>query len=156
MEERFVRFHRFTDRSRRVIQLADKQAAELGHAATHTGHVLHGLIREGQGVAANTLRNCEIDSTALTPHIASSNLQHDEALAELAILDDAAWKITTKLGHNYVGTEHLLLGICAVPSCVAAQALTAVDVSFGLIGEEVLNLVGRLDITWQDCLAELG
>ena len=124
-------FERFTDRARRVMGLANQEAQRFNHESIGTEHILLGLIKEGSGIAANVLRNLGVDLKIVRMEIEKKvPAGHDlismgrlpftpraKKVIELAIEEARA------LGHNYVGTEHLLLGLVRESEGVAAQVL---------------------------------
>src|ERR687895_558118 len=113
-------YERFTDRARKVMQLANQEAQRFNHEYIRTEHILLGLIKEGSGVAANVLKNLDIDlnrarrQVEMTiPYAASAEpvsgrlpqTPRTKKVIEFAIEE------ARRLNHNYVGTEHLLLGL---------------------------------------------
>ncbi len=116
-------FERSTDRARKALQLANTTALENGHEYVATPHIVVGIFREGSGVAANVLRNLNVNMVKLSGDIQaampsgrsssvlSGKLPHTENATQAikqAIVE------ARNLNHNYVGTEHLLLGVLAV------------------------------------------
>lgn len=150
MDDRFTNYRLFTDRSRRVIRFANQEMIRLNQGSLHTGHILHGLIREGEGLAAHVLRDCDINSASLKSFTDSIELSADECASELSMFEGAASGCANKLRHKYFGTEHLLLGICTLPSCTGAKALTAVHASPDEIGKAVLQILGHFGLKWAD------
>jgi len=148
-------FERVTDRSRKVLALAGEQASEFCHDHVHSGHIVIGIAREGEGVAAHVLRYCDVDLSALSSCVSGVTVTAKASQDELASLDAAALHAARILNHNYCGTEHLLLGVCLVPSLAGATALLDVGASLPKLGQEVLNLLGHLDLNWQSISATL-
>jgi hypothetical protein len=142
-------FERVTDRSRKVLTLAHEQAAAFAHSSIHTGHVVLGLATEGDGVAANVLRYSQVDLKALSDRIAVQSFDPENANDEMVALDSAAMHTARMLNHNYCGTEHLLFGICILPSLCGASALTDVGASLSHVGEEILNLLGHFELSYK-------
>ena len=124
-------FERFTDRARKVMALANQEAQQLNHEYIGTEHILLGLIKEGSGVAANALKGLKVDLQKARAEVeklirsgrdkvAAGKLPQTpraKKVVEYAILE------ARNLNHNYVGTEHLLLGLVREHDGVAAQAL---------------------------------
>src|SRR5262249_53563092 len=124
-------YERFTDRARKVMQLAKQEARRFDHEYIGTEHILLGLIKEGSGVAANVLKNFDISLRKIrleVEKIAQSGpgmvtterlpqTPHAKKVIEYAIEE------ARKLNHNYVGTEHLLLGLLREHEGVAGQVL---------------------------------
>lgn len=113
-------YDRFTDRARKVMQLANQEAQRFNHEYIGCEHILIGLLKEGSGVAANVLKNMDMDLRKIRTEIekVTFTVQRDDVFigklphnpeAKLAIED--AIHAARNLGHNYVGTEHLLLGL---------------------------------------------
>lgn len=142
-------FDRVTDRSRKVLTLASEHADAFAHGSIHTGHVVLGLATEGDGVAANVLRFSHVDLKALSDRISVQLLDPDDANDEMVALDSAAMHTARMLNHNYCGTEHLLFGICILPSLSGASALTDVGASLSHVGEEILNLLGHFELSYE-------
>lgn len=144
-------YERFTDRSRKVMQLANEEAQRFQHEYIGTEHILLGLLREGSGVAANVLRNLGVDRDqirlevekviqALRDQLDTGDL-HRPPGAKKAI--EYAMEEARHLHHNYVGTEHLLLGLIREQEGVAARVLMNLGLELGDVREEVLNLLGH-------------
>ena len=142
---------RYTDRARRILELADGAARRLGHPAVHTGHVLLGCIAEEHGLAAHVLAQFGlVNSSTSNDRLELHSLSVAEASREMQEFDQTAKEWTTRLNHNYQGTEHLLLGMVTQPSCKAARALTMQGISLREIGEEVLAVLGHGELPWRD------
>jgi ATP-dependent Clp protease ATP-binding subunit ClpA len=144
-------YERFTDRARKVMQLANQEAQRFNHEYIGTEHILLGLIKEGSGVAANVLKNLDIDLRKIRtelekivrsgPHTVTLGKLPQTPRAKKVI--EYAIKEARNLGHNYVGTEHLLLGLLREPEHVAAQVLMNLGLKLEDVHEEVLNLLGH-------------
>src|SRR5580700_10707253 len=144
-------FERFTDRARKVMQLANQEAQRFNHEYVGTEHVLLGLIKEGSGVAANVLRNLEVDLRKIRnevekivqagPEMVTMGKLPQTPRAKKAI--EYAIEEARNLNHNYVGTEHLLLGLLREQEGVAAQVLMNLGLKLEDVREEVLNLLGH-------------
>src|SRR5215467_4581456 len=141
---------KFTERVRKVIYLAREEAARLQHDYIGTEHLLLGVIREGEGIAATVLNNLGVDldhiRLAVENMVSSSGgtmtigeipfTPRAKRVLELAV-DEAR-----SLGHNYVGTEHLLLGLIREGEGVAAKVLLELGVDRKRVREETLKLLG--------------
>jgi ATP-dependent Clp protease ATP-binding subunit ClpC len=144
-------FERFTDRARRVMGLANQEAQRFNHESIGTEHVLLGLIKEGSGVAANVLRNLGVDLKRVRMEIEKKVPSgHDMVtMGRLPFTPRAkkvielAFEEARALGHNYVGTEHLLLGLLRESEGVAAQVLVEQGLKLEEVREEVLRLLGH-------------
>ncbi|PCJ63319.1 MAG: NDP-hexose 4-ketoreductase [Planctomycetota bacterium] len=143
-------FDRFTDRARKVLGFAKSEAERLNHDYIGTEHILLGLIKEGSGVAANVLENLSIDLEKVRVEV--------EKLVEIGpdtitggqppytprakrVLE-LALEEARNLDHNYVGTEHILLGLIRENEGMAAQVLTNLSISIDDVRSEVLDLLG--------------
>jgi hypothetical protein len=144
-------YERFTDRARKVMQLANQEAQRFNHEYIGTEHILLGLIREGSGVAANVLKNLDIDLRKIRlevekivqsgPDMVTMGKLPQTPRAKKVI--ECAIEEARKLNHNYVGTEHLLLGLLREWEGVAAQVLMNLGLKLEDVREEVLNLLGQ-------------
>ena len=145
-------FDRFTERAKKVMQLAQQEAQRFNHEYIGTEHILLGLVKEGSGVAANVLTNLDIDLKKIRleiekivqsgPNVVSVGKLPFTPRAKKVI--ELAVEEARNLGHNYVGTEHLLLGLLRENEGVAAQVLMNLGVKLEDVREEVLNLLGAL------------
>jgi ATP-dependent Clp protease ATP-binding subunit ClpC len=144
-------YERFTDRARKVMQLANQEAQRLNHEYIGTEHVLLGLVKEGSGVAANVLKNLDIDLRKIRLEI-EKLVQSGPDMVTMGKLPQTprAKKVleysmeeARNLNHNYVGTEHLLLGLLREQEGVAAQVLMNLGLKLEDVREEVLNLLGH-------------
>src|SRR5271167_2395683 len=144
-------FERFTDRARKVMQLANQEAQRFNHEYVGTEHVLLGLIKEGSGVAANVLRNLEVDLRKIRNEV-EKIVQAGPEMVTMGKLPQTprakkvieyAIEEARNLNHNYVGTEHLLLGLLREQEGVAAQVLMNLNLKLEEVREEVLNLLGH-------------
>lgn len=142
----------FTDRARKVLDLAHQEAVRTSSGFIGTEHLLVGLIAEGSGVAANVLKNWQITLDSLREHIKPSanndtwSLDIPKGTVEqspkVKKAIEAAIKEADELKHNYIGTEHLLLGLLDVERTFALQIIKDLGVSANDIREDVLNLLG--------------
>ena len=128
-------FERFTDRARRVLVLAQEEARLLNHGFLGTEHVLIGLIHEGEGVAAKALEPYGIGLDEVRRRVKAKVGPREGEVVGAPPFTARAKKVlelslreALKLGHNYIGTEHLLLGILREPDSVAVQILTEFNV----------------------------
>jgi ATP-dependent Clp protease ATP-binding subunit ClpC len=144
-------YERFTDRARKVMQLANQEAQRFNHEYIGTEHVLLGLIKEGSGVAANVLKNLDVDLRKIRLEV-EKLVQSGPDMVTMGKLPQTprAKKVieysmeeARALGHNYVGTEHILLGLLREQEGVAAQVLMNLGLKLEDVREEVLNLLGH-------------
>src|SRR6201992_1808747 len=144
-------YERFTDRARKVMQLANQEAQRFNHEYIGTEHVLLGLIKEGSGVAANVLKNLDIDLRKIRLEV-EKLVQSGPDMVTMGKLPQTprAKKVieysmeeARNLNHNYVGTEHILLGLLREQEGVAAQVLMNLGLKLEDVREEVLNLLGH-------------
>ncbi|HEY8503336.1 MAG TPA: Clp protease N-terminal domain-containing protein, partial [Gemmataceae bacterium] len=146
-------FERFTDRARKVMQLANQEAQRFNHEYIGTEHILLGLVKEGSGVAANVLKNLDVDLRRIrleVEKIVQTGPGSDMVTMGKLPQTPRAKKVVDysieearNLGHNYVGTEHLLLGLLREQEGVAAQVLINLGLKLEDVREEVLNLLGH-------------
>lgn len=143
-------FDRFTDRARRVMALARKEAQRFNHDFIGTEHILLGLIQEGSGVAANVLKNLGVDTEKIRREI-EKNVQSGPSMVTMGQLPftprakkvlELSMEEAQELGHNYIGTEHLLLGLIRENDGVAAQVLLDLNLKLEDVREAVLELLG--------------
>ena len=143
-------FERFTDRARKVMALANQEAQRFNHEYVGTEHVLLGLVKEGQGVAANVLHNLSVDLKKIRLEV-EKIVKSGPAMVTMGKLPQTprakkviefAIEEARNLGHNYVGTEHLLLGLLREHDGVAAQVLMNLGLKLDEVRSEVLNILG--------------
>lgn len=140
-------FDKFTNRAKQVIKLAKKEAQRLNHNYLGTEHVLLGLLKLGQGVAVNVLRNLNIDFETVRGEVEKLvgygpeiQVYGDPALTgKVKKVFEFANEEAANLNHNYVGTEHLLLGLLRQTDGVAAQVLENLNVNLKEVRKEVLK-----------------
>ncbi len=140
-------FDKFTNRAKQVIKLAKKEAQRLNHNYLGTEHVLLGLLKLGQGVAVNVLRNLNIDFETVRQEVEKLvgfgpeiQVYGDPALTgKVKKVFEYANEEAANLSHNYVGTEHLLLGLLRQTDGVAAQVLENLNVNLKEVRKEVLK-----------------
>src|SRR6266496_1072630 len=144
-------YERFTDRARKVMQLANQEAQRFNHEYIGTEHILLGLVKEGSGVAANVLKNLDVDLRKIRLEV-EKLVQSGPDMVTMGRLPHTprAKKVieysieeARNLNHNYVGTEHLLLGLLREQEGVAAQVLMNLGLKLEDVREEVLNLLGH-------------
>src|SRR2546429_183694 len=143
--------YNFTDRVRKVLQMAREEAARLHHEYVGTEHILLGLIREGEGVAAAVLTNLNVDLEEIKQKIEETVKKGKAAAAAGPDLPytsrakkvlELAMSEARELNHSYVGTEHLLLGLLREEKGIAAQVLTDAGVNLEQARAETLRLLG--------------
>jgi len=146
-------FGRFTERAQKVLALSQEEAIRLGHNNIGTEHILLGLIQEGEGIAAKALLSLGLEPEKI----------HDEVEALIGVSQQQSQTIhytprakkvielsmdeARKLGHTYVGTEHILLGLIREDEGVAARVLRNLDVSLNRARQQVLQLLGTSEST---------
>jgi len=144
-------YERFTDRARKVMQLANQEAQRFNHEYIGTEHVLLGLVKEGSGVAANVLKRLDVDLRKIRLEV-EKIVQSGPDMVTMGKLPQTprakkvieyAMEEARNLNHNYVGTEHLLLGLLREQEGVAAQVLMNLGLKLEDVREEVLNLLGH-------------
>jgi hypothetical protein len=142
-------FERFTDRARRVLVLAQEEARLLGHDFIGTEHILLGLIREGDGVAAKALEGLGIHLNGARHEVLNTVEPSGRASAGSPPFTPRAKKVlelslreALQLGHNYIGTEHLLLGLIREGDGVALQVLDTLGVDVGRLRQQVVASLG--------------
>jgi ATP-dependent Clp protease ATP-binding subunit ClpC len=143
-------YERFTDRARKVLQLANQEAQRFNHDYIGTEHILLGLIKEGSGIAANVLKSLELDLPGLRaevqrlappgsdrvimgrlPHTPDAKKVIEHAIAE-----------SHSLAHEYIGTEHVLLALLWEKNCLAGRVLVSLGLTLEQIRERVLAVLG--------------
>ncbi|MFA6425501.1 MAG: Clp protease N-terminal domain-containing protein, partial [Phycisphaerae bacterium] len=143
-------FERFTDRARKVMALANQEAQRFNHEYIGTEHILLGLVKEGSGVGANVLKNLDVDIKKLRLEVEKlvksgpdmvtmGKLPHTPRAKKVI---ECAIEEARSLNHNYIGTEHLLLGLLRETEGVAAQVLMSMGLKLEDIRQEVLNILG--------------
>jgi hypothetical protein len=141
-------FERFTDRARRVVVLAQEEARLLNHNHIGTEHILLGLIHEGEGVAAQALRALDVSLEAARTQVVELVGQGDEQPEPHIPFTPRAKKVlelslreALQFGHNYIGTEHILLGLIREGEGVAAQVLESQGASLDRVRQQVVQLL---------------
>ncbi|MHC4684581.1 MAG: ATP-dependent Clp protease ATP-binding subunit, partial [Planctomycetota bacterium] len=143
-------FERFTDRARKVMALANQEAQRFNHEYIGTEHILLGLVKEGSGVGATVLKNLDVDIKKLRleveklvksgPDMVTMGKLPQTPRAKKVI--EFAIEEARSLNHNYVGTEHILLGLLRESEGIAAQVLMNLGLKLEDVRQEVLNLLG--------------
>jgi len=165
-------FERFTDRCRKILALANQEAQRLNHEFIGTEHLLLGTVKEGSGIASHILKNMGFDLATVRSQVESMVQVGPETITfgrlpqtpRAKNVLERAIKEARDLNHNYVGTEHLLLGLTYDPENASTQALSKLS---GIkeeeiskrIRDEIIELVGNLDkdprdVIWNDCVEE--
>ncbi len=144
-------YERFTDRARKVMQLANQEAQRFNHEYIGTEHILLGLVKEGTGVAANVLKNLDVDLRKIRleverlvqtgPEMITMGKLPQTPRAKKVV--EYSMEEARNLNHNFVGTEHILLGLLREQEGVAAQVLMNLGLKLDEVREEVLNLLGN-------------
>ncbi len=141
-------FERFTDRARRVVVLAQEEARMLNHNYIGTEHILLGLIHEGEGVAAKALESLGVSLEAVRSQVEEIIGQGQQAPSGHIPFTPRAKKVlelslreALQLGHNYIGTEHILLGLIREGEGVAAQVLVKLGADLGRVRQQVQQLL---------------
>jgi ATP-dependent Clp protease ATP-binding subunit ClpC len=141
-------FERFTDRARRVVVLAQEEARMLNHNYIGTEHILLGLIHEGEGVAAKALESLGISLDAVRQQVEEIIGQGQQAPSGHIPFTPRAKKVlelslreALQLGHNYIGTEHILLGLIREGDGVAAQVLVKLGADLNRVRQQVIQLL---------------
>jgi len=146
-------YEHFTDRARKVMQLAKQEAQNFRHEYVGTEHILLGLIKENSGVAAHVLKNLgisllkaeELVRKIVQPgpdEVMLGKIPHTPRAKKVI---DYAIEEARNINHNYVGTEHLLLGLLRETEGIAAQVLIECGCNLEAIREECLDLLGKPD-----------
>ena len=141
-------FERFTDRARRVIVLAQEEARMLNHNYIGTEHILLGLIHEGEGVAAKALESLDISLEGVRQQVTEIIGEGQQAPGGHIPFTPRAKKVlelslreALQLGHNYIGTEHILLGLIREGEGVAAQVLNKLGADLNRVRQQVIQLL---------------
>jgi ATP-dependent Clp protease ATP-binding subunit ClpC len=141
-------FERFTDRARRVVVLAQEEARRLNHNHIGTEHILLGLVHEGEGVAAKALESLGISPETVRQQIEEIIGEGRQAPSGRIPYTPRAKKVlelslreALQLGHNYIGTEHILLGLIREGKGAAAQVLVTLGADLSRVRQQVIQLV---------------
>ena len=141
-------FERFTDRARRVVVLAQEEARLLNHNYIGTEHILLGLLNEGEGIAAQALESLDIDLASVRDEVVKIIGQGQQSPSGHIPFTPRAKKVlelslreALQLGHNYIGTEHILLGLIREGEGVAAQVLQQLGAELQKVRQTVIQLL---------------
>jgi ATP-dependent Clp protease ATP-binding subunit ClpC len=142
-------FERFTDRARRVVVLAQEEARALGHSYIGTEHILLGILRESDGVGARALESLGISLAAVRVQVEEIIGQGDPSMLPSHIpftprakkVLELSLREALQLGHNYIGTEHILLGLIREGEGVAAQVLVKLGADLNRVRQQVIQLL---------------
>jgi ATP-dependent Clp protease ATP-binding subunit ClpA len=144
-------YERFTDRARKVMQFANQEAQRFCHEYVGTEHILLGLIKEGSGVGANVIKNFGVDLRKVRLEV-EKLVQSGPDMVTMGKLPQTprAKKVieysmeeARQLNHNYVGTEHILLGLLREEEGIAGQVLVNLGLNLAEVRDECLNLLGH-------------
>jgi ATP-dependent Clp protease ATP-binding subunit ClpA len=145
-------FERFTDRARRVVVLAQEEARMLDHGYIGTEHLLLGLVHEGEGVAAKALNAMDISLDKVRHEVEALIGHGKEALSGHIPFTPRAKKVlelslkeSNQLGHNYIGTEHILLGVIREGHGVGAQVLVKLGADLSRMRQQVIELLSSYE-----------
>lgn len=145
------RFDKFTERARKVLTLAQQEAVELKHNYIGTEHLLLGLVREGEGVAATVLTNLGVELSKVRNEVEAIIGRGKKDVASTIGLTPRAKKAielaveeARYLGHHYIGTEHMLLGLVREGEGIAAKVLTDLGLELLKVRVETLRILGEL------------
>ena len=148
-------YDRFTERAQKVLMLAAQEAQRLGHDYLGTEHLLLGLIGEGEGVAAKALASINIQLAGVRQQVetvigrGNSQKQQPSYTPRSKKVIELAVEEAQQLGHNYIGTEHLLLGMIREGEGVAAQVLEQMGADINMVRQRVIELLGGMAVTGQ-------
>lgn len=142
---------RFTERARKVMALANQEAQRFNHNYIGTEHILLGLVKEGSGVGANVLKSLDVDLRKVRAEVEKLVQKDDEPITSNKLQQtpkakkviEHAINEARNLEHNYIATEHLLLGLLHDPDSVAAQVLINLGLELEDIRQETVNLIGK-------------
>ncbi len=146
-------FGRFTERAQKVLALSQEEAIRLGHSNIGTEHILLGLIKEGDGIAAKALQALNVTAEQIQKEVedligtGGSQTQTPHYTPRVKKVIELSMDEARKLGHSYVGTEHLLLGLIREGEGVAARVFNNLGVSLNKARQQVLQLLGSNEST---------
>ncbi len=142
-------FGRFTERAQQVLVLAQEEAKRLNHNFIGTEHLLLGLVREGSGIASRALQNMGVDLNRVRQEVERITPKGDKIIQQGISYTPRAKRVvelaieeSQNLGHNYVGTEHLMLGLVREGEGIAAQVLSNLGIDLKRARKEVIQLLG--------------
>ena len=141
--------YKFTNRANKAIEIANDIALKLGHSYIGTEHILYGLAKEGNGVASKVLENQEVTSEDVVNKI-EELIGRDEPIENIVDFTprtkrvvEAAFIEARKLGYNFIGTEHLLIGILKEGDCIAAKILLDLNVNIPKLYNEIIKVINE-------------
>ncbi len=141
--------YKFTNRAKKAIELANEAAIELGHNYIGTEHILYGLAKEGSGVASKVLGNQEVTPDGIIDKIVEL-IGQEEPISETMGFTPRSKRIienafieARKLGYNYIGTEHMLIGILREGDCIAARILLELNVNIPRLYNEIVKVINE-------------
>ena len=141
--------YKFTNRAQKAIQIANELAIELGHNYVGTEHVLYGLAKEGGGIASKVLENQEVTPDEIIDKIAELIGQEEPITETLGFTPrtkrviENAFIEARKIGYNYIGTEHILIGILREGDCIAARILLELNVNIPKLYNEIIKVINE-------------
>lgn len=141
--------YKFTNRAKKAIELANEVAIELGHSYVGTEHILYGLAKEGSGVASKVLGNQEVTPDGIIDKIVELIGQEEPVRETLGFTPrtkrviENAFIEARKLGYNYIGTEHILIGILREGDCIAARILLELNVNIPRLYNEIVKVINE-------------
>ncbi len=141
--------YKFTNRAKKAIELANELAIELGHNYVGTEHILYGLAKEGSGISAKVLENQEVTPENIIDKIAELIGQEEPISETLGFTPrtkrviENAFIESRKLGYNYIGTEHILIGILREGDCIAARILLELNVNIPKLYNEIIKVINE-------------
>ena len=141
--------YKFTNRAKKAIELANEAAIELGHNYIGTEHILYGLVKEGSGVAAKVLENQSITSDIIIDKIIELVGQEETLEGTLGFTPrskrviENAFVEARKLGYNYIGTEHLLIGILREADSIATRIMLELDINIPKMYNEIVKVINE-------------
>ncbi len=141
--------YKFTNRANKTIEIANDIALELGHSYIGTEHILYGLAKEGGGVASKVLENEQVTSEDILNKI-EELIGRDEPIEDIVDFTprtkrvvESAFIEARKLGYNFIGTEHLLIGILREGDCIAAKILLDLNVNIPKLYNEIIKVINE-------------
>ena len=139
--------YKFTNRAKKVIEIADDISIELGHNYIGTEHILYGLVKEGEGIASKVLQNKGVTSEKILKEIKEMLGCGKEIKESLGftprskrVLENAFFE-AKRIGYNYIGTEHLLLALMKEGDCIAIKIILELNVEISQIYNEVAKVI---------------
>ena len=141
--------YKFTGRAKKSIEIANQIAMELGHNYVGTEHILYGLLKEGSGVASKVLSNQEVTPEKIIDKIEELIGREEETGETLGFTPrtkrvvESAFIEARKLGYNYIGTEHLLIGILREGDSIATRILLELNVNIPKLYNEIIKVINE-------------